>query len=42
MPLIIKDIDVSIIPLKKLDLFLGAIPSKIFENLAIKGGTSRC
>ena len=36
MPLIIKDIDVSIIPLKKLDLFLGAIPSKIFENLAME------
>jgi len=26
----------SIIPLKKLDLFKGAIPSKIFENLALK------
>lgn len=28
--------DVSVIPLKKLDLFKGAIPSKIFENLALK------
>jgi len=26
----------SIIPLRKLDLFKGAIPSKIFENLALK------
>lgn len=33
---IIKDIDVSLIPLKKLDLFLGAIPSKIFEILAME------
>lgn len=36
MPSIIKGIDATIIPLKKLDLFLGAIPSKIFENLAMK------
>ena len=36
MPLIIKDIDVAIVPLKKLDLFKGAIPSKIFENSAMK------
>lgn len=36
MPQIVKAIDVSIIPLKKLDLFLGAIPSKIFENLAME------
>lgn len=33
---IISDIDASVIPLKKLDLFKGAIPSKIFENLAMK------
>ncbi len=33
---IISDIDASIIPLRKLDLFKGAIPSKIFENLAMK------
>lgn len=33
---IIKSIDVTIVPLKKLDLFKGAIPSKIFENLAMK------
>jgi glycosyltransferase involved in cell wall biosynthesis len=25
-----------VIPLRRLDLFLGAIPSKIFENLAMK------
>lgn len=36
MPNIVKAIDVSIVPLKKLDLFLGAIPSKIFENLAME------
>jgi len=36
MPEIIKAIDVSIIPLKRLDLFKGAIPSKIFENLGMK------
>jgi glycosyltransferase involved in cell wall biosynthesis len=28
--------DAAIIPLRKLDLFKGAIPSKIFENLAMK------
>ena len=36
MPEIIAAIDVAIIPLKKLELFKGAIPSKIFENLAMK------
>lgn len=36
MPAIVKAIDVSIVPLRKLDLFLGAIPSKIFENLAME------
>lgn len=36
MPQIVKASDVSIIPLRKLDLFLGAIPSKIFENLAME------
>lgn len=36
MPFILKAIDVALIPLKKLDLFKGAIPSKIFENLAMK------
>jgi glycosyltransferase involved in cell wall biosynthesis len=36
MPSIVNAIDVAVIPLKKLDLFLGAIPSKIFENLAMK------
>lgn len=33
---IIKAADVAIIPLRKLDLFKGAIPSKIFENLALR------
>lgn len=36
MPNIVKAVDVALVPLKKLDLFLGAIPSKIFENLAMK------
>ncbi len=36
MPNIVAGIDVAVIPLKKLDLFKGAIPSKIFENLAMK------
>jgi glycosyltransferase involved in cell wall biosynthesis len=36
MPGIIAAADVSIIPLKKLNLFKGAIPSKIFESLAMK------
>jgi glycosyltransferase involved in cell wall biosynthesis len=36
MPEIIASIDVALIPLKRLDLFKGAIPSKIFENLAMK------
>jgi len=33
---LIKEIDVSLVPLRKLDLFLGAIPSKIFEILAME------
>jgi glycosyltransferase involved in cell wall biosynthesis len=36
MPGILKAIDVALVPLKKLDLFKGAIPSKIFEALAMK------
>jgi glycosyltransferase involved in cell wall biosynthesis len=36
MPQIIKASDVAVVPLKKLDLFKGAIPSKIFENLAME------
>ena len=36
MPAFVKAMDVSIIPLRRLDLFKGAIPSKIFENLAMK------
>ena len=33
---VIRAADAAIIPLKKLELFKGAIPSKIFENLALK------
>ncbi len=33
---IISEMDASIIPLKKIDLFTGAIPSKIFEVLAME------
>ncbi len=36
MPFVLKSINAAIIPLRKLDLFLGAIPSKIFENLAME------
>ncbi|MBA3827735.1 MAG: glycosyltransferase family 4 protein [Taibaiella sp.] len=34
MPSVISSIDAAVIPLKKLDIFLGAIPSKVFEPLA--------
>jgi glycosyltransferase involved in cell wall biosynthesis len=33
---IIANVDAALIPLRKIDLFKGAIPSKIFENLALK------
>jgi glycosyltransferase involved in cell wall biosynthesis len=36
MPGIIAGSDATVVPLKKLDLFKGAIPSKIFENLAME------
>ena len=36
MPLVLKDVDFTIVPLKKLDLFLGAIPSKIFECISME------
>ncbi len=36
MPDVVASIDVSLVPLRKLDLFLGAIPSKIFEALAME------
>ncbi len=36
IPKVINSIDASIIPLKKISLFEGAIPSKIFENLAMQ------
>ena len=36
MPEVIAGIDASIVPLRDLPLFRGAIPSKIFESLAMK------
>lgn len=36
MPGVIASADVAMVPLKKLDLFKGAIPSKIFENCAME------
>lgn len=36
MPEVIAAIDLAIIPLKNLELFKGAIPSKVFENLAMR------
>ena len=33
---VIQEMDASIVPLKSLALFLGAIPSKIFENLMLE------
>ena len=36
MPAIVKAIDVALVPLKNLPLFQGAIPSKVFEALAMK------
>jgi glycosyltransferase involved in cell wall biosynthesis len=36
MPSILKAIDVALVPLKNLPLFQGAIPSKVFEALAME------
>lgn len=36
MPEVIAAIDLALIPLKNLELFKGAIPSKVFENLAMR------
>ncbi len=36
MPTVLKAIDIALVPLKKLALFEGAIPSKIFEALAME------
>jgi glycosyltransferase involved in cell wall biosynthesis len=36
MPEVLKSVNAAIVPLKKLEIFLGAIPSKIFENLAME------
>lgn len=36
IPEVLASVDVSLIPLRKLELFKGAVPSKIFESLAMK------
>ncbi len=36
MPGVLKEVDVALVPLRKLDIFQGAIPSKIFEALSMK------
>ena len=36
MPAILKNVNAALIPLRKLELFRGAIPSKIFEALAME------
>ena len=36
MPSILKSIDIALVPLKNLTLFKGAIPSKVFEALAME------
>ena len=36
MPSILKSIDIALVPLKNLTLFQGAIPSKVFEALAME------
>jgi glycosyltransferase involved in cell wall biosynthesis len=36
MPFVLRAVDVALVPLKKLELFEGAIPSKIFEALAME------
>lgn len=36
MPGVLKEVNAAVIPLKKLELFQGAIPSKIFETLAME------
>ncbi|MFA7273247.1 MAG: glycosyltransferase family 4 protein [Crocinitomicaceae bacterium] len=36
MPSVLSEIDVALIPLRKLEIFEGAIPSKIFETLAME------
>lgn len=35
MPAVLRSVNLALVPLRKLDLFRGAIPSKIFENLAM-------
>lgn len=36
MPEVLKAVDASLVPLQRIDLFLGIIPSKVFEAMAMK------
>jgi glycosyltransferase involved in cell wall biosynthesis len=36
MPFVLKSVNAAIVPLRKLDIFKGAIPSKLFENLSME------
>ena len=36
MPAVLKAVDVALVPLRRLELFTGAIPSKIFEALSME------
>lgn len=36
MPYVLANVNVALIPLKKLELFKGAIPSKVFESISMK------
>jgi glycosyltransferase involved in cell wall biosynthesis len=36
MPNVLMGVDLAVVPLRKLELFQGAIPSKIFESLSMK------
>jgi glycosyltransferase involved in cell wall biosynthesis len=36
MPEVLREVDVALVPLRKLDLFQGAMPSKIFEALSME------
>ncbi len=36
MPHVLREVDIALVPLRKLELFLGAIPSKLFEALAME------
>jgi glycosyltransferase involved in cell wall biosynthesis len=36
MPFVLKSVDACVVPLRKLELFLGAIPSKLFEAFSME------